>query len=333
MRNVQSIWITALGYFICYVPFSALTKALSEGKIGSESTRLDGFQILPISVLASLVAMIVFLVVTGWWKHSGRPPSRWTLLSGLCASAIIITTTLSYTFKGVSIVLVMLLMRGGVLCVAPIVDFVSKRRVRWFSWVGFAFSVLALFTTFSSSEHYMVNFTCMTCVVIYLMSYFFRLRFMSKLAKSDEGDANLRYFVEEQWVSTPAAFLGLLAYGYFGHGQAATDIWIGCTDMWSSPLLMQIIIVGIMSQGIGIFGGLLLLHKNENTFCVPINRSSSILAGVVASYMLTYIYHSKAPSSANLMGAALIVVAILFLTIPPQLEKRRRLKALHATTG
>ena len=35
---------------------------------------------------------------------------------------IIVTTTLAYTFEGVSIVFMMLLMRGGVLGIAPVVD-------------------------------------------------------------------------------------------------------------------------------------------------------------------------------------------------------------------
>jgi hypothetical protein len=315
-----------VGYFLFYVPFSALTKALSEGKFG---VKLDGFQILPISVLASFIVMMVFLAATGWWRHSRPLPSIWTTLSGLCASAIIITTTLSYTFKGVSIVFVMLLMRGGVLCLAPVVDLVSKRKVRWFSWIGFGLSLLALLVAFSESSGYSINLACAICVGVYLLSYFIRLRFMSRLAKTDVGNANLRFFVEEQWASTPGAFLGLLIYGCFGQSQVATDIWIGITSLWSSPQLGYVILVGVLSQGIGIFGGLLLLDKSENTFCVPINRSSSILAGVVASYGLTFIYHSRAPSPANLAGAALIIIAILFLTVPPQLEKRR-LRMIHA---
>ena len=118
------VWGYALGYFICYVPFSALTKALSEGKVHGAGSKLSGFQLLPVSALASLLGTIVFLWATGWWRYSGRRqikswsipmPNKWTFLSGVGSSAIIITTTLSYTFKGVSIVFVMLLMRGGVL--------------------------------------------------------------------------------------------------------------------------------------------------------------------------------------------------------------------------
>ena len=119
------IWSFAFGYFACYVPYSALTKALSKGLVpGMDGGAVSGFTLLPVSVAASTVGMLTCLTVARWWRFAGRRelfgvvvpwPGRWTFLSGLCTAAIIATTTLSYTFSGVSIVFVMLLMRGGVL--------------------------------------------------------------------------------------------------------------------------------------------------------------------------------------------------------------------------
>ena len=82
------------------------------------------------------------------------------------------------------------------------------------------------------------------------------------------------------------------------------------------------LLVGLLSQGTGIFGGLILLDKRENTYCVPVNRSSSILAGVVASFSLAAWLGMAAPSAYELAGAGLVVAAILVLTIPPMLAKR-----------
>lgn len=53
----------ALGYFVAYAPYSALTKALSDGRLGA---RVTGNAILPLSTLASLLAMVTFLLATGW---------------------------------------------------------------------------------------------------------------------------------------------------------------------------------------------------------------------------------------------------------------------------
>jgi hypothetical protein len=333
------VWALAFGYFACYVPFSALTKALSEGKLEGMNSPLNGFELLPVSAMTSLVTTLIFLTFMGWWRYSGRRsfgrfsipfPSIWTCLSGACSSAIIVTTTLSYTFKGVSIVFVMLLMRGGVLCIAPMVDMMSGRLVRWFSWAGFAFSLVALFVAFAEKGGYAISVTCAVCVVIYLASYFVRLKLMSKLAKSSQEDANRRYFVEEQLVATPLVVFGLFAYALWGNTDIASDLMFGYTQIWSNPILPQVLLVGLLSQGIGIFGVLLLLDKSENTFCVPINRSSSILAGVVASVGLSVLYGSAMPSAHNLVGALLIVVAILFLTLPPMLQKRRALLSKSA---
>ncbi|MCB9614773.1 MAG: hypothetical protein H6722_20230 [Sandaracinus sp.] len=133
-RAHGSIWLYAFLYFACYAPYTALTKALSSGMIGDP---IAGPSLLPLSSMASLVVVALFLGGTGWWRFAtqrklGRRsipvPTRWTALSGLCSAVILTTTTLAYTFEGVSIVFVMLLMRGGVLVIAPIVDALSGAK-------------------------------------------------------------------------------------------------------------------------------------------------------------------------------------------------------------
>src|SRR5207253_118026 len=92
----------------------------------------------------------------------------------------------------------------------------------------------------------------------------------------------------------------------------------------SNSMLPVAILVGILSQGTGIFGGLILLDKRENTYCVPVNRASSILAGVVAAFALWATLDQKPPPASELLGAGLIITAILFLTLPMLFEKRRK---------
>jgi hypothetical protein len=325
------IWWLAFGYFACYVPYSALTKALTGGYLPVMERPLSGFELLPSTVAASVVGMFTFLTLARWWKYAstsvvfGRRvphPGRYTLLSGLCTAAVIGTTTLAYTFDGVSIVFVMLLMRGGVLVMAPLVDTISGRRTRWFSWVGLLLSLGALVVAFSEKGGYEITLICAIDVAVYLAAYFVRLRFMSRLAKSDDPDANTRYFVEEQMVASPAMLIILALVALFGAGEMAADIREGFTGFWSRPIVAEAIATGLLSQGTGIFGGLILLDKRENTFCVPVNRSSSILAGVVASFALTFFLGLAVPSAFQLVGAAMIIVAILFLSIPPLLERR-----------
>lgn len=320
-----TIWALAFGYFACYAPYSALTKAMTKGLFPSLSAPIVGFTLLPVTVFASVVGMFTFLTTARWWRYAGRKtllgksvpsPNRWTLLSGLATAAVIGTTTLAYTFDGVSIVFVMLLMRGGVLILAPIVDTLSKRRTRWFSWAGLLLSLASLVVAFSESGGYEITLICAIDVAIYLASYFLRLRFMSRLAKSKSPEANRRYFVEEQMVASPAMFLLLVLVALWGQGEIALAVRAGFTTFLEEPILGEAILIGLLSQGTGIFGGLILLDPSENTYSVPVNRCSSILAGVVAAGSLAVVFSAPAPSMHQLVGAGLIVMAILFLTLP-----------------
>jgi uncharacterized membrane protein YdcZ (DUF606 family) len=334
------IWLFAFGYFACYAPYSALTKALTQGMLPGRDEAISGFELLPSTLIASVVGMYVFITAKGWWKYAthstvlGRSvprPTRWTFLSGLCTAAIIATTTLAYTFEGVSIVFVMLLMRGGVLIIAPVVDSLSKRKTHWFSWAGLLLSLAALLVAFSERGGYDITLICAIDVAIYLLSYFIRLRFMSGQAKSTERAQNTRFFVEEQMVASPAMLALLAALALINDGAILEEIRAGFTTFWSRPIVPEALVVGFLSQGTGIFGGLILLDPSENTYSVPVNRCSSILAGVVASYSLVLFLGESLPSIHEIIGAILIIVAILFLTVPPMLAKRRAAALVTST--
>ncbi len=335
------IWWLAFGYFACYVPYAALTKAVTKGLLPGQAAPVSGFEILPLSVAASLVGMIVFLHRPDWFRHArqvqvlGRSlpaPTRWTALSGACTAAIVITTTLAYTFTGVSIVFIMLLMRGGVLILAPITDAIARRKVKWTSWVGLGLSLSALVVAERGGDYRMTLVTAID-VVLYLLGYFVRLRFMSRLAKSDDETASVRYFVEEQIVGTPLLLVVLATLAFVFGGGTGDGEWIrftsglraGFTSFFARGPAVSgaVAVIGFLSQGTGIFGGLILLDKRENTFCVPVNRASSILAGVVASACLALATSEPLPSGWELVGAGLVVAAIGVLAPPGLLEKRR----------
>lgn len=331
-----SIWWWAFGYFAAYAPYSALTKALSDGKIGA---KVPGNTILPMSTLASFLAMVAFLYFTGWWKSAGRKqfgslsipfPTRWTALSGLCGATILTTTTLAYTISGVSIVFMMLLLRGGVLMIAPVVDAISRRPVKWPSWVATGLTLSSLLVTMiGRDESFALPFLAVLDVSAYLLAYFIRLRFMSKLAKSDSVEVTRRYFVEEQLVSTPAAFLGLAILAIIGGGGEFDNIRRGFIEFPFTPQVFWAIAIGVLSQGTGIFGALVLLDKRENTFSVPVNRASSMLAGVVATLSLWALGIGKVLDWREAIGAGLVISAIVVLSLPSLLKKKQPPEAVE----
>lgn len=331
-KHELSIWVYAFGYFACYAPYSALTKVISQGRLPGMTHALTGFEILPVTTIASLCGMLVFMIATGWWKLAGRrtilgasvlSPGRWTFLSGLCTAAIIGTTTLAYTFSGVSIVFMMLLMRGGVLVIAPVVDAVSRRKVRWSSWAALLLCLGALLVALSETKSYELTLIAAVDVIIYLASYFVRLRFMSRIAKSERSEDSIRYFVEEQMVATPAIVLTLVLLALFGEGSICLEIRRGFTGIATSGAVLGGITVGLLSQGTGVFGGLILLDRRENTFCVPVNRASSVLAGLLASVALMLVIGAPPVPPSELTGAGMVIAAIALLSLPSVLGKRR----------
>jgi hypothetical protein len=100
------------------------------------------------------------------------------------------------------------------------------------------------------------------------------------------------------------------------------EIRKGFTDIWSTGHGATVVLVGILSQGTGIFGGLILLDRRENSFCVPVNRASSVLAGLCASLALALFLGHRMPGSAELLGAGLVVAAIVALSLPTVLGRR-----------
>ena len=51
LRGQATIWLLALGYFIFYAPYSALTKSLSSGTLIETHDAVSGFVILPAIVI------------------------------------------------------------------------------------------------------------------------------------------------------------------------------------------------------------------------------------------------------------------------------------------
>ncbi len=337
---VFGIAALCFGYFAAYVPYSMMTKMVTRGLFaGMHGEGFTGFQIQPVAVFASTVGMLTFITLAGWWKHCTHskvlglslPRPQWfTFISGLCTAVQIITTTLAYTFTGISIVFAMLLMRGGVLVMAPVVDTVARRRKRhiyWPSWVAALLSLGALIVAFAGKAGTAMTVIAAIDIGFYLFGYFFRLLFMSNRAKGDDPVERRRYFAEEQLTANIVLFSALIIIGVVGSTMVADSIpgqiWYGFNVVPKSGYLVHILLIGIFSYGTGLFGSLIYLDPRENTFTVPANRSSSIIAGVIATYLLAIFFGQSYPSANQLLGVALIIGAIVFLTWRASIQKRK----------
>lgn len=333
------IWAFCFGYFFFYIPYSMMTKMLTKGLFpGMDGVGISGFEIQPVAAFGSFASMYIFFTAAGWWKYATHskflgvslPRPQWfTFLSGICTSGIIVTTTLAYTFSGISIVFAMLLMRGGVLVLAPIVDTIAKRRRRkiyWPSWIASLLSLGALVAAFLDDASAAITLIAAIDIGIYILAYFIRFVFMSNRAKSDDRLEMRRYFVEEQMTANPFLFIVLFIIGLFGAFAAPESmpgrIWAGFVEFPFKGYLLHGLLIGFFSYCIGLFGNLIFLDKREHTFCVPANRCSSILSGVAASYLLAIFWGQKYPGVHELVGVVLILGAIVFLAYRSIMDKR-----------
>ena len=317
------IWGLGLGYYLSYTPYSGLTKALSSGLLPGTSGAVLGPVLLPVSAIATVVGMFAFITVAGWWKYAGRRyvlgvslpfPRKLTFLSGVCLATIMGTTTLAFTFGGLSIVLVLVLLRGGTLIIAPIVDHIVGRRVRWFSWTAMFVSLAAVLVVLSDASNYTLTIAAVIDVAAYLAAYFFKFQFMSRLAKSNDREATLRYFVEEQMVASPLLVIVLIVLALIGSGDVMLGFRTGLTTFVTTPGALFAALVGLSYAALCVCTTLIFLDRRENTFCVPMHCGSSMLSGFTATAILAYFFSQTGPTAAQSVSAGFIAVALGFLS-------------------
>jgi protein-tyrosine-phosphatase len=313
------IWALGLGFYVFYTPYSGLTKALSSGLLAGTNGPVKGTVLLPISAIATVVGMLGFITVMRWWKYAGRReffgvqipfPRPLTFLSGVCMATIMGTTTLAFTFGGLSIVVVLVLLRGGTLIIAPTVDRIVGRRVRWFSWTAMLVSLAAVLVALSDAANYVLTIAAIIDVAAYLTAYFFKLQFMSRLAKSDQRSATLRYFVEEQMVASPLLVIALVVMAFIGAGDVMMGFREGLTTFATTPGAFFAALVGLFYAALCICTTLIFLDRRENTFCMPMHCGSSMLSGFTATAILAYFYGQSSPTAAQNVSAGLIIVAL-----------------------
>jgi hypothetical protein len=317
------IWWLAVGYCALYAPYSALVRATSQGLWPGVEMPTSPFVILPAVGVATAVVATSIVTWLGWWRYCdgvaiGRwwlpRPTRPTIVAGIATAAIIYSTTLMFTFRGVSIVLALLIMRGGVLVLAPILDVLFGRRVRWFAWTGFLLSLGAVAASAAGLASYPFDWVLATTAGTYLVGYVIRLRAANVIAKTRDRDVSCRYFVEEQFVAMTALVAAPLVLAAMGNTSAARQMREGVTTFVMTPAIWPALGIGALYAALYVFGTLIYLDRRENTFCVALNRSASLLAGVAASLGLAAAFGTRPPGAYELTGVALISVAIVVMS-------------------
>jgi drug/metabolite transporter (DMT)-like permease len=324
------IQATTFLYLICYVPYILIARALSTTQLPGLNRALSGLETLPPVMIVGSVFTLAFVILARWTRSANQlhafgvsfPWPRWvTFISGIGTAMLLFTVPLSLTFKDVSIPFMQLIMRGDVLIIAPLVDLVSGRRVRWWSWVALVLVAIGLVLTVGERGGLHMPPLAILTVVVYTAGYFVRLAIMTKAAKSGRDQEVEAYFVEEKMVAMPLAVVMLAAVALTPFAQGADLSW-GFAAVWTSSALPLIVMLSFTFFLVSVFSALILLDKRENTFCVPFERAGSIVAGIVAAFLLAIFFGEKYPTPAEVTGSSLLILAILLLSFAPRFARR-----------
>jgi hypothetical protein len=320
-RHKLGIWALTLGYFLFYIPYSGLSKAVTAGLLPGMHP-VPGPELLPAAGISTAITVLLFITVMGWWKNGRKRrvlgvsvifPRLQTFVSGVGFAAIILTTTLAYSFSGVSIVLALVLMRSGVLIMSPLIDRIFRRRVRWFSWVGLILSMAALVVSFGNVQKYQLTFGASLNLAVYLAGYALRIPSMTQIAKTAEAKSARGYFVEEQTVAMAILVCVPLALALLGGSDLARQLRDGFTHFNSLVGILSFVI-GFLYAGLGICLSFIYLDPRENTFCMPLFAGSSLLSGLVATYVLAWWLQAPSPSGIQIKSAFLVMAALLIMS-------------------
>jgi len=319
------IWAFALGLVIFYTPYAGLAKAVTSGLVPGVPLGLIGLEILPAAILGTVLTWPLIITLLGWWKYvdvrrfAGIPIPVTTpaiALSGVGLALIIGSTTVAYTFKGISIVLALLLMRGGLLIMGPVIDATFGRRVRWFSWAALVISFVALFISLAAAKDRSLPLLAALNLGVYLTGYALRTPCMTNVAKVTDRETTYRYFVQEILVTSVVLPAIPAIAALLGIGPVSLALRRGFTTFWTMhpAAVVPVMLIGLFYASHNIFGTLIYLDCRENTFCIPLFCGASFLAGYAAVFLLSVFFNVPAPPMSQFVSSAMIIGALALLS-------------------
>lgn len=342
--RAASIGMFGLGfaYFAWYLPYSGLAKALSSGLLPGLDHAIGGLVLLPAAALGTLLGMPIFLTTTRWWRYSRRRrilgvsmpfPGRETAFSGFWTAFIVGTTTLNFTFPGASIVFMLVLMRIEQLIFSPATDLVRRRKIHWYSWVALGMSMLSAVIALTDVRNYVLTVGAVLSLAAYMIGYVCRFQIMDRFGKTGDQFGDRRYFVEEH-MTTPVMLVALLGIpALIDQGPWMHALRLGFTAFLTTPAVFPALLIGIFYEGLFVCTSLIYLDPREFSFGMPVNVCASLLAGVVASLGLHWVFDAPQPSTAQFVSAVCVILAAFVLSYPTVKGRLAKMAMRRAAAG
>jgi len=279
-----------------------------------------GVATLPALTIACMVVGFLGLLAEGLWSrlHNRQPlVCRLRLtpdvtIAGTASAVVLLASTRAYSDPGVSLLVPLLLMKGGVLLLGPTIDWLTSTPVRYRAKWTLALALVAVVAVLWGRVNVRLGLdVALLCAVLYVAAYFPKLRVMSKYRGWGGDDAASMRSLDFQVSEMTAALLVALplscALALTASDPAATLAttlaYLQRPGLWA---------LAAASEGCALFGGLLFLLRSELTRNVGLSRCASLLGGFVATLILWRggVADYCVKHVAELVGVASMLVAL-----------------------
>ena len=136
----------------------------------------------------------------------------------------------------------------------------------------------------------------------------------------DVHDDRLRPYLDEAVFQF--AVLCLAGLSAAGLGAQAGELEYGFIQVWTQPVIVYIAGIAFTLTIISVFSIMILMDARENAYCVPMERSASLLAGIGGAWILHWGWQQPAPTGMEMLGALFLIAAIVVLSVAPRMSAR-----------
>ncbi len=338
-----------IGYFGFYTISNVALKYFINGKLAHHAASvMKENEFLVYQNIGGSAICLAVIFALGWYRLQSNGPTRWgpitvpqeysyLLPSGVFTAVVIVTTTLMYELP-INPMVAMIIMRGAVIVISRLVDFIQirqgilKKVVYWQENVAVLFAIGGVCAKLLGGKkgnefEFVHSSAAMTILGSYIAAYSGRIYIMNYFkntrAKGVRQDNNGFFGIEQLAASATmiaAAVFVFYSPSLMGWHTEKIEEFRGAIITFK-PMWGWAVLAGCTYGAVAFFSVFIFIFKGTTaTFAGLVNRLTSLLAGTAATLVIWLALGGDRPATDDWGAFGLILIAVAFLTIA---ERRR----------